>query len=373
MDFLKVIDIVVLTQGLLLGTLILFNRPSKVRAYTFLGAHLILLSLSDVTSMLEERGLIAEIPWLEFLPLNFYFLFPLLLFLYAQEIAGVGEVKLTVKRFILGIIEIILLTGLMVGQLLGLWSAESLGVELIGSVYLIWGVIFMIRYLVKIIRLINKVKRDAENRYSSLEWKTLGWLRIACYLILFTFSFNFITLFLPESFELGVFWIESLINSTFTIWLAIHGFKQTVIISALELANGEKAHPLPHEVAKESKVIPLEGDKKLYEEVVALVLNKSLYKKQELTLADLAKEAGIHQKQLSFLINHFSGKNFFNFINEYRVKEAQQLLMDKKYEHLSFLGIAFEAGFNSKATFNASFKKVTGQTPRQYKTSRQSA
>ena len=373
MDFLFTVEIIVYIQGLLLGMLILFNRPAHVKAYGFLGTYLILQSLSNVTSVLEDQGLTETIPWLALLPVNFYFVFPVFLLLYAQEIAGIREGKTLSKRFIPGIIEIILLIILMMGLLVDFWELESAGIELIRFIYVLIAVIFMVRHLVKIIRLINKVKGDAENCYSSLNWKTLDWLRIGCYLILISFLINVIIAFVPASFELGLFWTDTLLQTTVTFWLAIHGFKQTAIIGALESSVKPTELSQGGENEKVPKVIPLEEDKKRYEELVVMVAEKGLYKNQELTLADLAEEAGIHQKQLSFLINQFSGKNFFNFVNEHRVKEAQRLLIDKQYEHLSFLGIAFEAGFNSKATFNASFKKVTGQTPRQYKASLQSA
>ena len=369
MDFLFTEEIIVFIQGLLLGMLILFNRPAHVKAYGFLGAYLILQSLSNVTSVLEDQGVTNTIPWLALLPINFYFVFPIMLWLYAQEIAGVGSGKVPVKRLIPGIIEIILLIVLIIGLLPDLWELESEGVDLIRSLYMLVAIIFMVRHFIKIIRLVGKVKGDAENRYSSLNWKTLGWLRIGCYLILFSFLINFINAFVPESLEMGLFWVDTLLYTVVTFWLAIHGFKQTAIISALESRDKPTELSQGIENEKVPKVIPLEEDKKRYEELVDMVTEKGLYKKQELTLADLAEEAGIHQKQLSFLINQFSGKNFFNYVNDFRVKEAQRLLIDEQYEHLSFLGIAFEAGFNSKATFNASFKRMTGQTPGQYKAS----
>jgi AraC-like DNA-binding protein len=59
--------------------------------------------------------------------------------------------------------------------------------------------------------------------------------------------------------------------------------------------------------------------------------------------------------------------NFFNFVNKYRVEEAKLLLLNSKKEHYSILGIANEAGFSSKSAFNTTFKKVTGQTPSDFK------
>jgi AraC-like DNA-binding protein len=66
------------------------------------------------------------------------------------------------------------------------------------------------------------------------------------------------------------------------------------------------------------------------------------------------------------VLNEGFGVNFFQFINAYRVAEAQRLLASAQHQHLSMVGIAFEAGFSSKTTFNTTFKKLTGLTPSQF-------
>lgn len=83
----------------------------------------------------------------------------------------------------------------------------------------------------------------------------------------------------------------------------------------------------------------------------------------ELSLPKLAKRMSISSNDLSYLINEGFSENFFQFINKYRVEEAKKLLLSEKYTHLNILGLAFESGFGSKSTFNATFKKMTGQSP----------
>ena len=86
----------------------------------------------------------------------------------------------------------------------------------------------------------------------------------------------------------------------------------------------------------------------------------------DLTLASLAKELKIPPDHLSQVINSELSVNFYDFINGYRVKEAQKRLLDPKNRVYSILGIALNAGFNSKASFNRIFKKHIGITPSQY-------
>ena len=87
----------------------------------------------------------------------------------------------------------------------------------------------------------------------------------------------------------------------------------------------------------------------------------------ELTLSSLAGELDISRSQLSQLINNGIGDNFYDFINKYRVEEVKRLMLDPKMSHFNMLGIALEAGFKSKSTFNLIFKRFTGLTPSAYR------
>ena len=91
----------------------------------------------------------------------------------------------------------------------------------------------------------------------------------------------------------------------------------------------------------------------------------------ELTVQDLSKHLNISRHHLTEILNNDIGKNFFTFINEYRVEEVKRRLLDDRFEHLTIVAIAFESGFNSKSTFNSIFKQNTGMTPSQWKTAEQ--
>jgi AraC-like DNA-binding protein len=70
---------------------------------------------------------------------------------------------------------------------------------------------------------------------------------------------------------------------------------------------------------------------------------------------------------VSQIINSEFGKNFYDFVNYYRVEECKKMLADNSYSSKTILEIAYECGFNSKSVFNNSFKKLTGKTPSDYK------
>lgn len=113
--------------------------------------------------------------------------------------------------------------------------------------------------------------------------------------------------------------------------------------------------------------------KKLSDEEVKLWLNKleqlmhekQVFRNPNLKLQDLAQELRLSPHQLSQFLNENLGKNFTQFINEYRIHEACKLLETDTL--LSIEGIGDEVGFNSKSTFFSTFKKVKGMTPAKYR------
>jgi len=79
----------------------------------------------------------------------------------------------------------------------------------------------------------------------------------------------------------------------------------------------------------------------------------------------LAETVGISTHHLSEVLNQHEGKNFYQFVNEYRINYVcEQLKMDK---NIKILDLAMSAGFSSKSTFNAVFKQFTQHTPSQYR------
>jgi len=86
-----------------------------------------------------------------------------------------------------------------------------------------------------------------------------------------------------------------------------------------------------------------------------------------LTLDNLAAKTFMPPRQLSQVINRHFEKNFFEYINSYRIEEAKVLLTKPENEKITMLEVMDLAGFNSKATFNTFFKKIVGMTPTQYK------
>lgn len=102
----------------------------------------------------------------------------------------------------------------------------------------------------------------------------------------------------------------------------------------------------------------------LFNEVDNIIRDRQLFQQPRLSLRDLSVETGVQEKTLSWIINQGSQKNFSEYINQLRVDAACTALASNQSRTL--LDVAYAAGFSSKSTFNAAFKKHTGMTPSQF-------
>lgn len=105
----------------------------------------------------------------------------------------------------------------------------------------------------------------------------------------------------------------------------------------------------------------------LFKNIEKIVLEEHLYLNPEISLSLLSKQLKVTPQKISLAINSKSGYNFNDYINNYRIRYATQLMKKDEAKTLTIASIATDAGFNSLSTFNTAFKKFTGKTPSAYK------
>ncbi len=128
-----------------------------------------------------------------------------------------------------------------------------------------------------------------------------------------------------------------------------------------------RVYPLPvaiHSGARASQLS--EEEKQIADKVRSLMELEKLYQEPTFSRADLAREVGTSENTLSRVINSAFGKSFPRLLNDFRVEDAKRMLQDPD---IPIQVLAFEAGFNSLASFNRVFREVTGETPSRYRSS----
>ncbi|WP_068943627.1 helix-turn-helix domain-containing protein [Chryseobacterium timonianum] len=213
---------------------------------------------------------------------------------------------------------------------------------------------------------IRKHQRKIQQFSSNTEGINLNWLE---YIILVILAVNIIyvvyNLFYdPKS-------LNFFINAVFLVVIYCVGYyslKQKEIYPLEEKQREElisiQDDSDPEEIRR--KLIPDEELIKIKAQLENIMSIQKPYLDSELNLIKLAEILSVSTHHLSYVINTGFQKNFFQYVNEFRVEYAKQLLKDSGSK-LSILGIAYESGFNSKTSFNTTFKKVTGKTPSEFK------
>lgn len=100
--------------------------------------------------------------------------------------------------------------------------------------------------------------------------------------------------------------------------------------------------------------------------ISVLMESEKIYEDPELSLTQVAKQLKTNPSLLSKIINQGFQLNFNDFINNYRITAVKEKLQAGEQKSQTLLGIAYDCGFNSKATFNRAFKKATGFSPKEW-------
>ncbi|PLW98826.1 MAG: hypothetical protein C0594_17895 [Marinilabiliales bacterium] len=140
-------------------------------------------------------------------------------------------------------------------------------------------------------------------------------------------------------------------------------YHQMVLLN-IEAVHEEKVH---EKLQIGNEQIEEPGNEPLFAELMCVVEDEQRFRDKNLNLDMLAKDLSTNRQYLSKLINDKLGKNFTQFINEYRVKEARKLLVDVESEKYTIEGISELVGFNSRTTFITAFKLYTGVTPSDFR------
>jgi AraC-like DNA-binding protein len=101
--------------------------------------------------------------------------------------------------------------------------------------------------------------------------------------------------------------------------------------------------------------------------IIAYMESSRAFLNRDLTIQDISSGTRISKHHITQVLNERHSRNFFTFVNEYRVREVIARFRDPKYSNYTILAIALDSGFNSKATFNSIFKGMTGLTPSEYR------
>lgn len=211
--------------------------------------------------------------------------------------------------------------------------------------------------------MVIKHRKKLENEFSNIENSTsLKWL---------FFIVVFYNLYCGFSVILGIFLVSTakteltqyIYNySALLILIYILGFYGLRQLKIFNLPTNEA-------IAKETyqnSILSEERKMVIKKKVISYVEKKKAFLNPDINMNLLSESLDIPKHQITEVLNSELGKNFFRFINEYRVEEVKKMLNDPTNNY-SIEAIGYECGFNSKSAFFTVFKTITGLTPLQFK------
>lgn len=306
--------------------------------------------------------------------------------IYFYFISVTSPKKVFNKKYLLHFIPVLLLILIRIAILI--YDANQIGFSDTQNGYLVvnfqWefldpvvellSMLQMLIYLVLSFQLLYKYKEKINHFFSNIYKIELNWLNN--FLVIYTFLYLYHSIQLVINATIvDLSWIQEwwyyLLSGLAIIYIGIKGFYTDLsqlrgleIGAFLEQENKQEIQKF------NTEEVVIELSEKLQIAKVTIEDYFETHKpflEPDLTLVGLSDKLSISREELSETINKAFNLKFNDFINQYRVEEFKSKLAEGYDTKLSLLGIAYECGFNSKATFNRAFKKITNNSPSNYR------
>ena len=351
-------------QLLFVGIFLITHPKGNRRNNILLGTIFLLMAWNMGDLTLQVYGVVLRWNFLTHIDDGFLLLYGPLFYLYARGVIF-KDFRLS-GATLLHLTPYLLLTAslLSFGNLMPGTTEEFLAIELPWQYYTIGALIYthFFVYLGLTYLTLWKYRRIIKNEYSQIDQINLDWLSFSLN------SFGLLTIvslihnFIAPAKNVYVFMVTLVL-----LLLFIFYFVNRVILKALrqpEIFAGIGQN----ETARYQGSSLTAGQVEEYrQKLLTLLRTDKPFLNPQVSLSDLSEKLSISSKNLSQVINQRFGKNFFDFINSYRIQEVQQILQDSRDDKMTILEAMYEAGFNSKSSFNTAFKKETGQTPSEFR------
>ncbi|MEC7265318.1 MAG: helix-turn-helix transcriptional regulator [Bacteroidota bacterium] len=366
-NLVSLLDTLGLVQGVLLGIMLILIHSRKRKAVLYLGLFIILFSMEPLENIFHELGVLQKWPHLILLPVSFHFLAFPLFYIYLQKISILEDERPSYWTMIPGFVEVVI--GIVVFFLplhIKTWIKDSNAT----MIYFLLGMGYSLYIQILALRWIARHQTELENQYSLLLHRSLKWSTYFIYASI-VFSLLFLLTFLTE--ERSVYLIYSAVNVVLIYWISYQGFAQQnispVYHAILNLPSDAKnvSGKIINENSTGKKADKTSDEQEIFRQVLARIqdhmVKSRCFTKEDLTIVDVSEAIHEHPRRISQSINSLLGTNFNNYINSFRVEYAKELFASAQHKNLSIEGIGMEAGFHSKSTFYAAFKKIEGTTP----------
>ncbi|NER16725.1 helix-turn-helix domain-containing protein [Spongiivirga citrea] len=229
--------------------------------------------------------------------------------------------------------------------------------------------LYFICYILFSLQLLQRLKKTIKHNFSSISAADVNWVQfllIGCFIFI---SVDLLTRVFEGFFESNVpqyQYLTIFLIIILTAYLGFNGVSNSRILVPDFLIEMKSKPNSELIVSNSLSNYSDEEISVLKEKLTDVIVNNKLFLNPELTLGMLANEIDLSDKKLSALLNKYLNTSFYDYINSYRIEEVKKRLHNRENEKFTLLSIAFDCGFNSKASFNRIFKNQIGISPSQF-------
>lgn len=236
------------------------------------------------------------------------------------------------------------------------------------EVIVVLALAFNIWYWFKINGIVNRYFKNIEHNYSTdqnLKYLNTILIILGICLLLWTVIIT-VDVYATFTEQPANFLINFLIDGIWIVFSVVVFFLGYFAIKQPQIFRMPEPEEEIEEPKIEKPVLETEELAQLKTNLHQIMTQDQVYLNPQLSLPELAEKMNTNVHTLSRAINAGFNKNFRDFVNQYRIQDFINRAQDEKYKNQTFLAIALAVGFNSKSSFNRSFKKVTDKSPREY-------
>jgi AraC-like DNA-binding protein len=363
-------------QSLILAAVLLLSRKGNRSANRLIGTFVFICSLHFAWSLVIDLNLPDIFKQILWLPYSYLWALGPLLFFYTKSLSEPGY-RIRIKdsiHFLPAALEAAAqLFFIGEGIRSNLVHYVVTGFLWFRMIELIGAALSILVYGKMSLALIRRHEAMMIQNFSSQKNVTLSWLlKLIRYLrvlwmfwLAFELSFIFFLQFQAHVIPVYLLlYILLGIIAYSTYWIGIQALNKSE--SLIEPA----AVSVPVENQNVYSRLPEDELKGYVERLDQLMREEKLYLHETLTLRMLAARLDMDANLVSYVLNSILHRSFYDYVNEFRIAEVRRKIEDPAYSHLKIVEIAYECGFNSKATFNRVFKKQTGNRPQSIGTRR---
>ncbi len=363
-----------LSQSLFAVVVILMKRPLKI-ADVILSLLLLDFSLVFGFDILQMYGILPDNRWV--ISISLFMLFAPLVFLYSKYVTKEFD-TFNPLHYLHALPPILLIA---VYLIYSLFSSKHSFSDVDAEVQFKWlrnsfGLIFSLLlfiYAYFALRHVIRFRKQIKQYYSYKSDKiSLNWLLfvIVSFILIFSLIVISSTLFESKRIGTGVNTFRPVVELFFVYIVSIWGFRQSQLnYEYKDAVNLKKVlDQTDPSLGKYQKSGLKDEQAEMYvKKLIDYMVQTESWKDNELSVGKIASHTDIPKHHITQVLNEYLGKNFYQFVNEYRIEYAKKLLKSPKYSAWSIVAIAYECGFNSKTAFNNFFKKHSDQTPSEFR------